>query len=209
VELKDQFGEDTTKLTKPGLFCNPVNKNGEGINNPSTHLTCYERPLFSSWDPKPEQITATDQFGEWALNLRSKPSTFCVPSLDITDSQQQMTGASSSALLALPATEIDNYNLYWAKTTPRTPKFERREVNLVDQWIDDDVQVIKPLRFGTPTENYIDEEAKLTCYKVRKAGKFEKREVDIQNEFGRESLTVKRPYMLCVPSEQLTNEEAN
>ncbi len=208
MEREDQFGALDITLVKPQLFCNPVNKNGEGVNNPTTHLTCYSRPLFSSWSPDPNQITAIDQFGEWALDLRSRPSNFCTPSLDITESQQQTTSASSAALLALPATEIDDYDLYWAKRTPRTPKFERREVNLVDQWIDDDVELIQPMRFGTPSKQlgpryrYINAEAKLTCYKIRNAGKFEKRDVAIENRFGRETLTVKKPYMLCLPSEE-------
>jgi hypothetical protein len=206
----------TIKLARPGLFCNPVDKNGEGIIDPSTHLTCYDRPLLTQWAPTPEQLTATDQFGAWALDVRSQSSAYCVPTADLTDSQQQAAGASSSALLALPATPIDDYNLYWAKTTPRTPKFERREVSLVDQWIDDNAEVIRPLRFAnpavvktTPTTPFIDKDATLTCYKIKVAGKFEKREVNIQNAFGRESLTVKKPSMLCVPSEQLVDEQAN
>jgi hypothetical protein len=214
VDVDDQFGSTETKLVRPGLFCNPVNKNGEGISNPSTHLTCYDRALLTKWDRTPEQLTATDQFGEWALDVRSQWLKYCVPSVDVTDLQQQAAGASSSALLALPATEIDDFNLYWAKTTPRTPKFERREVNLVDQWIDDDVEVIRPLRFGTPAKDtpppsteYKDEFAKLTCYKIRRAGKFEKRDVTIQNEFGQETLTVKKPYLLCLPSEQPVEAE--
>ncbi len=159
--------------------------------------------LLTRWQPTPEQLTATDQFGEWPLDVRSQPSAFCVPTTDLTTPSQQATGASSSALLALPVTQIDDYNLYWAKRTPRTPKFERREVNLVDQWIDEDVEVIRSLRFATPTEDYIDEAAKLTCYKIKMSGKFEQRDVNIENAFGRETLSVKKPSMLCVPSEQL------
>jgi hypothetical protein len=216
VEREDQFGEGTMKLIKPRLFCNPVNKNGEGISNPSTHLTCYTRPLFTTFDRKRNQITPTDQFGELALDLRSRPSTLCVPSLDITESQEPLAGASSSALIALPATDIDEYNLYRAKKTRRTPSFKRREVNLVDQWIDDDVRLTRPTRFGTPAKrkpppasSYINEEAKLTCYQIRKVDKFDRRDVEIQNEFGRERLTVRKPHMLCVPSEEVGIEDEN
>lgn len=205
--MEDQFQTVTITLAKPGLFCNPVDKNGEGIIDPSTHLTCYDKPLLTRWSRTPKRLTATDQFGAWALDVRSQSSAYCVPTADLTNPQQQATAASSSALLALPATQIDNYNLYWAKRTPRTPKFERRQVSLVDQWIDEDVEVIRSLRFATPTEiapkKYIDEAAKLTCYKIKLAGKFEQRDVRIQNEFGQETLSVKKPSMLCLPSEQL------
>jgi hypothetical protein len=217
VKRQDQFqvasGEVTMNVVRPRLFCNPVNKNGEGIISPSTHLTCYATSLFTTFDRKRKKIAPTDQFGVLALDLRSRPSTFCVPSLDITESQEPSAGASSSALVALPATDIDEYNLYRAKRTPRTPRFKRRKVNLVDQWIDDDVELTRPARFGTPAKikgsSYINEEAKLTCYQIRKAEKFKRRDVEILNEFGRERLTVRKPHMLCVPSEEVGIEDEN
>jgi hypothetical protein len=87
-------------------------------------------------------------------------------------------------------------------------------VNLVDQWIDRDVKLTQPARFGTPVKektalDYANEEAKLTCYPVRKFGKFKKRDVEIQNEFGRQSLTVRKPQLLCVPSVEPVIEAGN
>jgi hypothetical protein len=89
-------------------------------------------------------------------------------------------------------------------------------VNLVDQWIDRDVKLTQPLRFGTPVKDktsppsdYFNEEAKLTCYPVRKFGKFEKRDVSIQNEFGQQRLTVRKPQFLCVPSVEPVIESEN
>jgi hypothetical protein len=213
VNVEDSFGPWSFTLVKPHLFCNPVNKNGEGISDPSAHLTCYKRPLFTTFERKPNPVTAMDQFGEQALDLRSRPSNLCVPSLDITESLGQPAGASVSALGLLPAIDVDHFNLYWAKTTPRTPRFERRQVNLVDQWIDQDVLVARPVRFGVPAdkekEGIIDEESHLTCYALRKTAKFDKRDVDIENRFGQERLTVTRPHMLCVPSEVAGTEDDN
>ena len=74
-------------LIKPRLFCNPVNKNGEGIDNPSTHLACYGVPLFTTLNRNRFHITPMDQFGELALDLRTRPETFCVPTSDITESR--------------------------------------------------------------------------------------------------------------------------
>jgi hypothetical protein len=206
VELKNQFTESfSMTLTKPQLFCNPVNKNGEGINDPSTHLACYGGRLFTTLNRNRFQIIPTDQFGELALDIRTRPESFCVPTLDLTDSGEQSAGAASPALRALPATEIDDYTLYRSKRTRRAPRFEPREVNLVDQWIDRDVKLTQPARFGTPTvtktnPDYVNEEAKLTCYPVKKFGKFKKRDVEIRNEFGQQRLTVRKPKLLCVPS---------
>jgi hypothetical protein len=200
-------------LIKPKLFCNPVDKNGEGINDPSTHLACYGVPLFTTLNRNRFQIIPTDQFGELALDLRTRPETFCVPTSEIAEPGAQSAGAASPALRSLPATEIDEYTMYRSKRARRAPRFEPREVSLVDQWIDRDVKLTKPVRFGTPAklkaDDYVNEEAKLTCYQVRKFGKFEKRDVEIQNEFGRERLTVTKPQVLCVPSVEPVIEPAD
>jgi hypothetical protein len=184
-----------------------VNKNGEGINDPSTHLTCYGGPLFTTVNRNRNQIIPTDQFGELALDLRTRPENYCVPTSEI----MQSAGAASSALRAMPAAEIDDYAVYRSKRTRRAPRFEPREVNLVDQWIDRDVKLIQPSRFGTPVRDkagdYVNEGAKLTCYPVRKFGKFKKRDVYIQNEFGQQQLTVNRAQLLCVPSVEPVIEE--
>ena len=37
-------------IRDPFLFCNPVDKNGEGIRNPDDHLACY-RALPSGQPP--------------------------------------------------------------------------------------------------------------------------------------------------------------
>ncbi len=42
VSLLDQFEDKLTTVMKPARFCNPVDKNGEGIASPSDHLACYK-----------------------------------------------------------------------------------------------------------------------------------------------------------------------
>jgi hypothetical protein len=223
VERQDQFTEVvssstiyTMDLVKPRLFCNPVNKNGEGINYPSTHLACYGIRPFTSLNRNRNQLLLGDQFGELALDARTRPENFCVPTEDITVSPAGAAVASSPALKALPTAEMGEYGLYRTTRTRGTPKFEPREVNLVDQWIDRDVKLVQPTRFGTearerttPQTPYVNSDAKLTCYPVRGFGRFEQREVTIRNEFGQERLTVKKPQLLCVPSEELDGEAAN
>jgi hypothetical protein len=41
VTVADQFETKMTRVLKPLLLCNPVDKNGEGIPDPACHLTCY------------------------------------------------------------------------------------------------------------------------------------------------------------------------
>jgi Laminin G domain. len=76
VDLQDQFGVESGVLVQePQLFCNPVDKNGEGIRNPAAHLTCYKIKA----DREKRDVVATNQFGEQSLEVK-KPELLCVPS---------------------------------------------------------------------------------------------------------------------------------
>jgi polyhydroxybutyrate depolymerase len=81
VQLSDQFGinDGDFDAQKPFLFCNPANKNDEGILNPADHLTCYKvkgPKLAKQSRPK---VEAVDQFGSLELEVQ-KPFLLCVPS---------------------------------------------------------------------------------------------------------------------------------
>ena len=39
--VADQFGSSSIQILRPLKLCTPVDKNGEGIPNPASHLTCY------------------------------------------------------------------------------------------------------------------------------------------------------------------------
>lgn len=178
-------------LTRPAQYCNAVDKNGEGINNPAAHLACYR--VREAIRIRPEVIT-TDQFGQQNLTVLKQRTQLCVPT---TETSQAMS------VSAAPAPSSDHFEMYKVKTTTGTPKFERLQVSVEDQWVDETVELKKPVRLGVPTdknsEGILDVDSHLTCYSLN-AQKFDKRDVDIQNQFGQFSLTVKRPEMLCVPS---------
>ena len=78
VELDDQFMDETTvMLKKPVQIGVPTDKNGEGITNSLTHLTCYSvrAPRFPI-----QEVTVTNQFRtNQRLSVR-KPNMLCVPS---------------------------------------------------------------------------------------------------------------------------------
>jgi Concanavalin A-like lectin/glucanases superfamily len=75
VDLEDQFGAATTSVGKPEFFCNPVDKNGEGITNPAIYLTCYN----INGESAKQNVSVENQFGRQTLDLR-KPGLLCVPS---------------------------------------------------------------------------------------------------------------------------------
>ena len=81
VLLSDQFEEKLTVVIKPELVCNPVDKNGEGINDPATHLVCY-RIRDARGEPEFEArvVITEDQFGELLLEVE-EPELLCVPAL--------------------------------------------------------------------------------------------------------------------------------
>jgi hypothetical protein len=200
VTLSDQFQDRTTTLLKPMHYCNAVDKNGEGIDNPASHLTCYKAK--KAVKIRPEVLTA-DQFGPQALTVQKQITRVCVPTVQFEDPEEEAMAAAAGAPMPAGA---DDFDFYKAKTTPGTTKFDRREVNLVDQWINEDVTLTKPTRLGVPTSvdggGINDPSSQLTCYKVTKVSNFKKRDVAIENQFGEFMLRVKKPNMLCVPSTQ-------
>ena len=81
VTMGDQFETQTATVIKPYSLCNPVDKNGEGIRFPESHLTCYtvKQPRMV-----PRDVTAEDQFlaqeSRPFVSTCRKAATLCVPS---------------------------------------------------------------------------------------------------------------------------------
>jgi hypothetical protein len=84
VTVVDQFKTKEAIVTKPIALCNPVDKNGEGVPDPSCHLVCYR--LVDTVPPRmtPRDVSVTDQFGTMDLRAISgtcrKLGVLCVPS---------------------------------------------------------------------------------------------------------------------------------
>jgi len=80
VFLSDQFEDKDTTVKVPTLVCNPVDKDGEGINNPDFHLTCYKIKQVKGQTPfNKRNVLIDNQFGELTLVV-GKPQLLCVPS---------------------------------------------------------------------------------------------------------------------------------
>ncbi|NNC99493.1 MAG: hypothetical protein HKN85_04875 [Gammaproteobacteria bacterium] len=59
-------------------ICAPVDKNGEGIINPLTHLVCYD---VKSSEKAGQNVSISNQFTEDAsLQVKGKMRRLCVPS---------------------------------------------------------------------------------------------------------------------------------
>jgi hypothetical protein len=81
VTLADQYETKTTRVLQPLSICNPVDKNGEGIIDPTTHLICYRvQDVAGQAKFKPRDAIVESQFGQSALTV-SRSQTLCVPSM--------------------------------------------------------------------------------------------------------------------------------
>jgi hypothetical protein len=185
--LSNQFQTRAVEISKPNLFCNAVDKNGEGIDDPSAHLTCYNvRRPKSVVNP---QVISTDSFGQHELDVLKRRTQLCVPS--------EQVGQPA------PTLDLESFELYRTRRSPRTESFDGRKVDLRDQWVDEIMKMRRSSRLGVPTDldnGGIDNSSThLTCYLVKASG-FRKREVEVVNQFGPIRLSVKKPNMLCVPS---------
>jgi hypothetical protein len=78
VSLTDQFGTAPAMVGPVVFFCNPADKNGEGIVNLDGHLTCYE--IDHSFTPL--EVTIRNQFHETPIDV-DLPFALCVPSLKL------------------------------------------------------------------------------------------------------------------------------
>ena len=187
-------------LFKTRQFCNPVAVTQQignqmvtfPIIDPAARLACYKvrRPITAIR----YQVISTDQFGEQDLTVQKRRTELCVPS-------QEIAGPA-------PATPLEHFELYRAKTTPGTEKFEKQEVILTDQFLTNEtVKLRRPVRFSVPTdkdeEGIVNSLTHMTCYSVQ-APRFQKRDVEVVNQFSENGdtfrLTVRRPNLLCVPS---------
>jgi hypothetical protein len=80
--VEDQFhGPRLYDVKKPKQLCNPVNKNGEGVEHPLAHLLCYQvKPAQGQPKHVPikGQIFTANQFGPGRLDT-IKEDLLCVP----------------------------------------------------------------------------------------------------------------------------------
>ncbi|MGQ0824614.1 MAG: DUF7450 family protein [Actinomycetota bacterium] len=77
VQVDDQFGNRSLRITRPATLCAPADKNGEGIIDPVNHLLCYK--AFATPVHKVEGAQGANQFGNLVMKL-GREDELCVPS---------------------------------------------------------------------------------------------------------------------------------
>ena len=180
VQIDDQFGTQTTDLGNPIRFLVPVEKNGEGLADFFSHLTCYQI-VDGVAGPA---VTSTNQFGVQPLTL-GVPDTLCVP---------------TEKLIAPGPVNVDHYKCYLASGAAVDVG-----VSLQDQFGSTSAIVLSPRLFCTPAskngEPISDPVAHLTCYDTTPPG-LAPGPIPILNQFtdSPDTLGLLEADMVCVPS---------
>jgi hypothetical protein len=191
VTLEDQFGASTATVTKPWRFCNPADKNAEGIADPTAHLMCYK---ISDTSSPHQDVIVENQFGEQRLTV-IRPDTLCVPA------EKDMVPSPLN---------LNHFKCY--KVKQQGPKWIQQEVDVTDQFETKVTRLIKPSFLCDPVDKNGEgipcEENHLVCYRIKDGPgqpAFERRQVDIVDQFNDQPLNALRgdcqkAGYFCVPS---------
>jgi hypothetical protein len=196
ASLVDQFGSSTATVVRVERFCNPVNKNNEGINDPLAHLNCYRirEPRGPARD-----VVVNNQFGEQRLTS-TRANSLCVPAI------KDQVGN-------LDDLDINHYKCYRVRRTAGEPKFTQRDVQLVDQFENKNTTVVRPSLLCNPVnkngEGVPAPGSHLVCYRIRDVRgqtPFVPQQPNVTDQFVVQDLQTTRrtdcskTRLLCVPS---------
>jgi len=217
VTLADQFQTDIVfTVEKRNTLLNPVDKNGESISDPDTHLVGYKVKQFRPKGvPKPPKdpivgIEVKDQFF---------PDGLIVDISDINKADRLLVPASKSLTGPAPPLDdshnVDHYLCYKVKLPKGTEFPKDIQVLLADQFIDPDglgvtqlFDLKKPKRLCNPVdkngEGIKNDENHLICYDVKRPKgdpKHEKTVVFLNDQFSEANFwETKKEKELCVPA---------
>ncbi len=194
VELIDQFKATTAEVERPERFCNPVDKNGEGMDDPTAHLNCYrlDEEHFDNVD-----VIVSNQFGDNQRLTVRRVDSLCVPAIkDEIPSEL----------------DINHYKCYKVLRSRGEKRFEEREVMLEDQFETKRTIVKRPKYLCNPVQKNDEPvpspESHLLCYSIKDArgqAPFDPRPIDVEDQFTPPEVKAVRGdcrevSFLCVPS---------
>jgi len=194
LPLVDQFGANSGVIVAPFEFCNPVDKNGEGIADPESHLMCYK---MTSRRRVSERVVDRDQFGDETLVLASAAS-LCLPA--IKNGQGDLDDLQSRA---------NHYQCYRARTDSGTDPISPQDLVLSDQFgseVEHTTQQTSlhcnPLIEKGTEQVLVDPDAHLKCYDIT-AGSSSPAippHVTVEDQFGEKNLVIGEAIHLCEPA---------
>ena len=196
VTLSDQFETGVFEVKKLKALYNPVEKDGQGILDPDTHLVGYgiQPDKNGPKHVKQTNIQVDNQFGTIFVDTR-KPDRLLVPSAK----------SLTNPIAPLATEPIDHFKCYKVEVTEGTPEFpEGIQVTVGDQFTDppEVFEVEGPKRLCNPVdkngEGIQNPDDHLLCYKIMQVNL---NGIHVNNQFGPLQLDLeKKGKQLCVPS---------
>jgi hypothetical protein len=195
VTLADAFESTVETVMRPKQFCNPVDKEGEGIQDATAHLNCYRtRRAPGTPDFVPRIVEVDNQFGAQSLYLPGR-ADLCVPA--------EKDGVASTL-------DVNHYKCYRAQVPEGEPRFLNRFVFLQDQFEGKQTVVKRPRLFCNPAdkngEGILDSSLALACYQIRQERgqpRFTRLFFEVEDQFSDGqpvSTRANKITMLCLPS---------
>jgi hypothetical protein len=199
VQLRDQFGTRTAKVTKRAELCNPAQKNGEPFSNTRAHLQCYrtQGPALN------KLVAVQNQFGSQRL-LVGSPRRLCLPS------QKRLVLRHKTAGFQRIQVPIDHFQCYAVtQQTPLQAVQPVGNVTLKDEFGHRAAQPAQPFQLCAPVQKSLRGKVTplqhpvrhLLCYRIKP--KKVERQVQIRNQFEIRTLRTRKSVSLCVPSNKL------
>jgi cysteine-rich repeat protein len=193
VTLADEKETKVTRVIKATEFCNAVDKDGHGIEDPNAHLQCYQiKDVAGQARFEPSTDTVDNEFGNAQPLTTKKAKRVCVPA-----------GRDG----APPSINLDRFKCYSAKTPSGSPKFALVSTQLQDAFETKTSNVLQPESVCNTVDvdgaAPINPAAQLHCYKIRQASgqaAFAKVTLDGGDAFGTQNLLAQKASLLCVPS---------
>ena len=187
VSIDDQFGPQDTDLGLLEFLMVPADKNGEGISDFFSHLTCYD---IVDGDPGPTGVTVTNQFVTDEPIAVGNPEELCVP---------------TEKLITPGPVDIDHFKCYEVAGDSISIG-----VGVVDQFQSISSVLGEPIRLCNPAdkngEGIQDPENHLVCYELTPPGDLVG-PVPITNQFVvGQDIGVGNAIALCVPSLKMLPE---
>ena len=188
--FQDQFQLQTLNPGATRFLFVPANKNGEGILDPRSHLTCYTAD--GSPPPNVPKVVAVHQFGTQTLTLGPTLLT-CIPTEKFPPQQ----------------ISIDHFVCYGASGDPLTTG-----ATFVDQFYGFTHSILAPFLFCAPAKKTLippaaaeqpiqDPLSHLVCFSIQPQGpppQVPGGSVPIRNQFGTDQLTLGQRRAVCLPA---------
>jgi hypothetical protein len=198
VTLSDQFRDFTTATVfYPNELCAPVDKNGEGIDDPNAHLLCYK--LFSRDRRAKIGVIDVDQF----FTPQGQELSVGIPGI------QLCLPAIKNAVGDLNQLGLNHFLCYRARVPGADPRDPNTVavVDLTDQFesvagvsvLDANLHC-NPVIIKDGQEVLRDPNMHLKCYPIEQEAAHERREVTTLDQWGPLTLRVGMPTRLCEPA---------